>query len=111
MDQQDEQQQREQTLAEQIARAQEIADFRWLMNDPRGRRFMWRSMGRCRVFQPSIGPTDAATNFNEGQRNVGLFLLGEINELCPALFSVMAAENAQQPVEEPPMNYAQEADQ
>lgn len=43
--------------AKEIARQQEIADFRWLMSDPRGRRFMWRLMGHCKVFQPHSTPT------------------------------------------------------
>lgn len=81
---------------------QDIADFRWLMNDSRGRRFMWRMMERFRIFQPSIGPTDAVTNYNEGQRNAGLFLLSQINTLCPALYAVMASENAPQPLDEQP---------
>ncbi|MBA4359803.1 MAG: hypothetical protein C0411_03610 [Pseudomonas sp.] len=82
------------------ARQQEAADFRWIMNDHRGRRFMWRLMGHCKVFQPSFNPHGGVMNFNEGQRNVGLFLLGETNDLCPAMFPVMAAENAPQPVED-----------
>ena len=82
------------------ARKQEIADFRWIMNDPRGRRFMWRLMGHCKVFEPSFNPHGGVMNFNEGQRNVGLFLLGETNDLCPAMFPVMAAENAPKPVED-----------
>lgn len=85
---------------QQTVRQQEIADFRWLMSDPRGRRFMWRLMGQCKVFEPSFNPHGGVMNFNEGQRNVGLFLLGEVNQLCPAQFPVMAAENAPEPVEE-----------
>lgn len=81
---------------------QDVADFRWLMNDYRGRRFMWRTMGRLRLFQSSIGPTDAVTNYNEGQRNAGLFLLSQINSLCPAMYAVMASENAPQPLDEQP---------
>lgn len=91
----------EQTKKEQkSARAQEVADFRWLMNDPRGRRFMWRLMGHCKVFEPSFNPHGGVMNFNEGQRNVGLFLLGEVNQLCPAQFPVMAAEHAPKSVED-----------
>jgi len=86
--------------AKETARQQEISDFKWLMGDPRGRRFMWRLMGHCKVFQPSFNPHGGVMNFNEGQRNVGLFLLGETNDLCPAMFPVMAAENAPQPVED-----------
>lgn len=79
---------------------QDIADFKWLMNDHRGRRFMWRTLGHCRLFQGSMGPTDAITNFNEGQRNVGLLLLSQVNDLTPSLYAVMAAENAPQPIPE-----------
>lgn len=92
--------QRENPTEEQL---QDIADFRWLMDDPRGRRFMWRTMGRFKLFEPSIGPTDAVTNYNEGQRNAGLFLLSQINNLCPAMYAVMASENAPQPLEEQPL--------
>lgn len=81
---------------------QDIADFRWLMSDHRGRRFMWRTMGRFRLFQSSIGPTDAVTNYNEGQRNAGLFLLSQINNLCPAMYAVMASENTPQPLDDQP---------
>lgn len=81
---------------------QDIADFKWLMSDSRGRRFMWKTLGDCRLFQPSIGPTDAVTNYNEGQRNVGLLLLRQINDLTPSLYAVMAAENAPQPIAEQP---------
>lgn len=81
---------------------QDIADFKWLMGDSRGRRFMWKTLGDCRLFQPSIGPTDAVTNYNEGQRNVGLLLLRQINDLTPSLYAVMAAENAPQPIAEQP---------
>ena len=81
---------------------QDIADFKWLMSDHRGRRFMWRTMGHCRLFQSSIGHTDAITNYNEGQRNVGLLLLSQVNDLTPSLYAVMAAENAPQPIAEQP---------
>lgn len=79
---------------------QDIADFKWLMGDQRGRRFMWRTLGHCRLFQSSIGPTDAVTNYNEGQRNVGLLLLSQVNDLTPNLYAVMAAENVERPAAE-----------
>lgn len=81
---------------------QDIADFKWLMGDRRGRRFMWRTMGRLRLFEPSMGLTDSITNFNEGQRNAGLLLLSQVNDLTPAMYAVMAAENAPQPIDEQP---------
>lgn len=81
---------------------QDIADFKWLMSDHRGRRFLWKTMGDCRLFQSSIGPTDAVTNYNEGQRNVGLLLLSQVNDLTPELYAVMAAENVEQPADDQP---------
>ncbi len=73
-------------------------DFRWLLDDPRGRRIIWNLMGRCNVFSPVFNTHGGLMNFNEGRRDTGLFLLAEINRLCPAQFAVMAAEN--QPSEE-----------
>lgn len=69
------------------------ADFKWLLDDPRGRRFVWQLMGRCNVFSPVFNTHGGLMNFNEGRRDTGLFLLAEINRLCPAQFAVMAAEN------------------
>ncbi len=76
------------------------SDFRWLMNDPRGRRIAWSLMGRWKVFEQTFNTHGGIMNFNEGQRSAGLFLLGEINRLCPHQFAVAAAENAPQPSEE-----------
>ena len=79
---------------------QAAEDFAWLAGDKRGRRFLWRMMGRCRVFEPVFNTHGGVMNFNEGRRDCGLFLLSEINRLCPAQFAVMAAENAPQPEKE-----------
>lgn len=74
-------------------------DFNWVMGDQRGRRFIWALMARARVFEPVFNTHGGLMNFNEGRRDTGLFLLGEINRLCPQLFAVMAGENAPQPEE------------
>lgn len=73
-------------------------DFRWMLSDIRGRRIVWNLMARCNVFSPVFNTHGGLMNFNEGRRDTGLFLLAEINRLCPAQFAVMAAEN--QPDEE-----------
>lgn len=91
---------RQEELQREIARRTADNDFRWLMNDPRGRRFIWRMMGHCKVFEQTFNTHGGLMNFNEGQRNVGLFLLGEINRLCPDKFAVAADENKPQPVED-----------
>lgn len=90
-------------LEEQLAQRQANNDFLWLMDDPRGRRFVWQLIGRCRVFEPVFNTHGGLMNFNEGRRDVGLFLLGEINRLCPEKFAVAAAENAK-PLEDEETN-------
>lgn len=85
----------------QLAQRQADADFKWLMSEPQGRRLVWRLMARCRVFEPVFNTHGGVMNFNEGRRDTGLYLLGEIDRLCPELFAVMAAENARQPDETP----------
>ena len=84
-------------VKDDLARQTSDADFRWLMNDPRGRRFIWQLIGHCNVFQPVFNTHGGIMNFNEGRRDVGLFLSGRINALCPELYAVAAAENAPQP--------------
>lgn len=94
----DEQQSR-QDLEKQVAIEQRESDFRWLMADPRGRRFMWATLGDYGLFRTSFNHLPGQTEFNEGQRNAGLLLLGRINRLCPEQYGVMAAENAPKPTE------------
>jgi hypothetical protein len=76
-----------------IARAREIADLKWLMRSPRGRRLMWRFMTMSRTFQLSFSPNAMQMAFNEGNRNLGLQLLDEVMTLCPELFPVMQKEH------------------
>ena len=81
-------------IADRYQTSKDADDFKWLLNDERGRRIVWRLIGRCRVFEPVFNTHGGVMNFNEGRRDTGLFLLGEIDRHCPDLFAVMAAENA-----------------
>lgn len=82
-----------------LARKQEIADFTWLMADPRGRRLVWRQLAAAGVFQSSFDPTAMTMAFNEGRRSEGLRLLAQIHELCPDLYPIMMKEQSQCPTE------------
>jgi hypothetical protein len=93
-------QQERKQLEQILQQRQADADFRWLMADPRGRRIVWALMGRCNVFSPVFNTHGGVMNFNEGRRDVGLFLLSEINRLCPHQFAVAADENAPKPESE-----------
>lgn len=79
-------QQKAREAAEREAKARrerEIADFRWLMQDERGRGFIWRLMREGRVFHSSFDADPLVMARNEGKRDQGLRLVNELLELCP----------------------------
>lgn len=67
---------------EQI-RNEELDDIRAVMNMESGRRFMSRLLGRARIFESCYAGSTNDTMFHEGERNIGLFILSEIDEACP----------------------------
>lgn len=69
-------------------------DIKWMMNDPRGRRIAWDLMSKCHVFESSFSPNLSQTNFNEGERNVGLRLFNDIMENASDQYMRMAEENS-----------------
>jgi len=69
------------------------ADLIWLMCQREGRRFMWRLLQSCRLYETGLAGTSAAF-FREGERNVGLRVLADIVRLCPDLHARMAIEFA-----------------
>lgn len=80
---------------ERLAREKEQNDLRWVMGSKQGRRFMYRLLSEAGLYRLSInlGNTDSLlTAFNEGQRNIGLQMLGEITEACQDRYTEMLAE-------------------
>ena len=75
----------------QRARQIEIDDFRWLMKQKQGRRFIWRLLERCGNYRTSFRVNNEMA-FLEGQRNIGLILIGEIHEICPEQYPLMIKE-------------------
>lgn len=58
-----------------------------------GRQYLWRIIEKTGVFLISFKPGEADTTaFNEGRRNVGLFVLNEIMAVDQKLFAQMQAE-------------------
>lgn len=72
-------------------REREISDILWILSDPRGRRFFWRYLGICGVFRQSF-TGNSTTFFNEGERNVGLKLLSDLNDARPEAYIEMMKE-------------------
>lgn len=66
-------------------------DLRAVMGTAEGRRFMWALLGECGLFRSSYHPS-ALIHFNEGQRSIGLSLLGRVTTECPDLYLTMQGE-------------------
>lgn len=74
------------------AREKELDDVRVILNLKEGRRFVWRYLSECGVFQTSFTGQSNQTFFNEGSRNVGLKLLADVNEANPESYVTMVNE-------------------
>ncbi len=79
---------------EERDRLAEIEDFKFVVSDKRGRRFVRRLLENAGVFRLSFNATnESSTAFNEGARNQGLALLNEITEVAPEhLTEIMTGE-------------------
>ncbi len=74
-----------------LRREKEINDLKLLLSMPEGRRFVNRILSFCKVFHCEL-VTNAGVYFNEGQRNVGTMLLGEVMEANDEAFITMMRE-------------------
>ncbi len=70
----------------------EASDFKWILSNRRGRRFIWRLLEQAGVFRTSFTSDPHSTAFNEGQRNAGLRILDLINRAAPDVYAVMLKE-------------------
>lgn len=83
---------READARKKVVRDTEIADVKWLMSSPRGRRMMWRLLELSGPFRLSFDTNAMKMAFNEGNRNMGNQLFNEVMTLCPELYPVMVKE-------------------
>ena len=68
---------------QRLEEATDEGDFKWLMADVRGRRIARRWLEKTGVWRLSYTNDPHATAFNEGQRNVGLWLLDRATRWTP----------------------------
>lgn len=69
----------------------EAADFKWIMSNKRGRRFIWRLLEKAGVFRSSF-TGNSETFFREGARNIGLQVLAMVHEHAPESYTLMLNE-------------------
>lgn len=77
-------------------RRNELQDIREIMAFKKGRRFMWRMLEATHIFQPIFDLQNAVMAFNEGQRNIGLMLMADIQEASPEKYTLMMKEAKEQ---------------
>lgn len=70
----------------------ELEDMQRLLASPEFRRFAWRYLGKCKVFETVFNSHGGLMNLNEGMRTVGLMLLAEITAADPQAYIVMTVE-------------------
>ena len=76
---------------EKLQEELEKKDMQDLLRTGFGRRIIWRYLSFCGVFKTSF-TGDSQTFFNEGQRNVGLKIIDDINEANPQAYVDMMLE-------------------
>jgi hypothetical protein len=77
-------------------RHHELNDLRWVLDDPRGRRVLWRLMAHCHVYE-SLWRSDADGGDrvmlrDTGRRDVGLFIFAEVMEARESAYAQMMRE-------------------
>lgn len=81
---------------ERSARLNQAEDFKWLMSDARGRRFVWRLLELSGMYRTSM-TGNSTTFFNEGMRNFGIMLTSLAHENGLEEYMLMVAENRNGP--------------
>ena len=61
-------------------RRKELEDLRWLLGHPQGRRIALRLLDETGVFRSSFNHSGSLMAFNEGRRNIGLWMTAELME-------------------------------
>lgn len=82
---------RKETL-DRIQARQQQEDTAFVLSTMQGRRFYWRLLEKCGIFESSFTGNNT-TFFNEGMRNIGLMLLKDVNEIDPQAYLKMLEES------------------
>lgn len=73
----------------------ELAELRDVMATNVGRKVMYRMLVKAGIYMSSYNPEakDSSVYFYEGKRNMGLWLMAELEEAAPQSFAEMIKEN------------------
>lgn len=82
---------------EKRGKEQRCDDMLMVLSTPQGRRFIWRYLTECGVFRTSYTGDATNTIYLEGQRNMGLKILSDVNEASPEAYIKMMLESKEFP--------------
>lgn len=71
----------------------QVRDMRKLLRLPEFQRFAWRKLGESGVFRSSFSLNTKMEDFREGQRDLGILLLQEINDADENMFAKMQRDS------------------
>jgi len=77
--------------ADKRLRERRKSDIKKILEMPEGRRFVWQVLSEAGVFRCSFSG-DQRTNFNEGKRDIGLFVFHAVMNANPDAFTKMQRE-------------------
>ncbi len=77
---------------ERRQRQQQLNDICAVMDTPEGRRLIWRLLEKSHMFKTSYGGRTNDFIFNEGERNIGIFIFDEVIEANSELYLLMQKE-------------------
>lgn len=72
---------------------QKEAALRQFLANPAGRMWMWDLLGLCGTFHSSFSREALVMAFQEGRRDIGNQIIGEMNRIGPEYYMKMAVEN------------------
>jgi hypothetical protein len=73
-------------------RNREILDLCKVLKGPEGRRFVLRVLSEAGMFRASFSQNSMQTAFNEGKRDIGLWLMKDLDEAEPMAYSQILRE-------------------
>ena len=77
----------------QLAHLKNTEELRKLLEDKKMRDFLWRLLEQCKVYHTTFTGEGPTTFFNEGQRQVGLWVLNEVFDSDVRVYALMQTEN------------------
>jgi hypothetical protein len=88
----DPKQHKKRTKAYKLREAREKEDLSKMLNDPAGRRVLWRILDQSKLLAPDMFTGNSTTFYNLGKRDLGLWLYNEIMGSEPKAFMTMMDE-------------------